>query len=106
MRFHCGCYGNKVTIAVRYEADAYSPKEPSYQIWTQYDFKTKKLKSEMYLTQTHRLRLTGLMKQAALVNVGSQFRRLAQEDYQIDFFQESSVTFIRNRSFFEWRFIK
>ena len=30
----------------------------------------------------------------------------SQEDYQIDFFQESSVTFMRNGSFFKWRFIK
>ena len=39
-------------------------------------------------------------------SLGLQFRRLAQKDYQIDFFQESSVTFIGNRSLFEWRFIK
>ena len=44
---------------------------------------------------------TGLKPELSL-----HFRRLAQEDYQIDFFQESSVTFIRNPSFFKWRFIK
>ena len=35
LRFHCGCYGNKVTIAMRYVADAYCLKESPYQIWTQ-----------------------------------------------------------------------
>ena len=34
---HCCCYGNLVTIATKYVADAYCPKEPPYQIWTQYD---------------------------------------------------------------------
>ena len=29
---HCGCYGNLVSIAMRYVADAYRPKEPPYQI--------------------------------------------------------------------------
>ena len=31
--------GNLVTIAVRYVADAYHPKEPPYQIWTQYNIR-------------------------------------------------------------------
>ena len=26
LRFHCGCYGNKVTLAMRYVADAYCLK--------------------------------------------------------------------------------
>ena len=34
-------------------------------------------------------------------SLGLQFRGLAQEDYQIDFFQESSVTFVRNRPLFQ-----
>ena len=29
---HCGCHGNLVSIAMRYVADAYHPKEPPYQI--------------------------------------------------------------------------
>ena len=33
------------------------------------------------------------------LGLGLQFIRLAQEDYQIDFFQESSVSFIRNHFF-------
>ena len=28
---------NQVTKAMRYVADAYSPKEPPYKIWTPYD---------------------------------------------------------------------
>ena len=32
LRFHCGCYGNKVTIAMRYVADAYCLKESPHQI--------------------------------------------------------------------------
>ena len=40
--YYRGCHGNLVTIATRYVADAYCPKEPPYQIWTQYD-KTKEL---------------------------------------------------------------
>ena len=35
--FYSGCHGDLVTIAPRYVADAYCPKEPPYQIWTQYD---------------------------------------------------------------------
>ena len=31
-RFHCGCYDNYVTIAMRYWADAYCLKESPYQI--------------------------------------------------------------------------
>ena len=34
---HCSCHGNLFTIATKYVADAYCPKEPPYQIWTQYD---------------------------------------------------------------------
>ena len=37
--YYSGCHGNLVTIATRYEADAYCPKEPPYQIWTQYDLR-------------------------------------------------------------------
>ena len=36
--YHCGCHGNLVTIATRYAADAYLPKEPpnmdSFQLKT------------------------------------------------------------------------
>ena len=28
LRFHFGCHGNQVTIAMSYVADAYHPKEP------------------------------------------------------------------------------
>ena len=31
-----GWHGNLVAIAMRYVADTYLPKEPPYQIWTQY----------------------------------------------------------------------
>ena len=37
--FYSGCYGNLVTIAMRYVADAYCPKEPPYQIWIEYAFR-------------------------------------------------------------------
>ena len=32
MTYYCGCHDNLVTIAMRYVADAYCPKEPPYQI--------------------------------------------------------------------------
>ena len=35
--YYYGCHGNLVTIATRYVADAFCPKESPYQIWTQYD---------------------------------------------------------------------
>ena len=38
LMYHCGYYGNLVTIATRYVADAYHLIEPPYQICTQYDF--------------------------------------------------------------------
>ena len=56
--YYCGCHGNLVTIATRYVADAYCPKEPPYQIWTQYDLRQRSYKANMYLTQTHRLSQT------------------------------------------------
>ena len=40
---HCGCHCNLVTKATENVADAYHPKEPPYQICTQYCFKTKEL---------------------------------------------------------------
>ena len=43
MTYYYGCHGNLVTIAMRYVADAYCPKDPPYQIWTQYNLKTKDL---------------------------------------------------------------
>ena len=41
LTYHCGCQGNLVTIAMRYAADAYHPKEPPYQIWTRYDIRQR-----------------------------------------------------------------
>ena len=41
LMFHSGCHGNQVSIATRYEADAYCPKEPPYQMWTQYDLRQR-----------------------------------------------------------------
>ena len=32
LTYHSGCHGNLVTIATRYEADAYYPKEAPHQI--------------------------------------------------------------------------
>ena len=51
LTYYCSCQGNLVTIATRYVADAFCPKEPLYQL------KTKKLQSKMYLTQTLTCRL-------------------------------------------------
>ena len=39
LTYHYGCHGNLGTIATRYVADAYCPKEPPYQIWTQYNLR-------------------------------------------------------------------
>ena len=41
LMYHCGCHGNPVTIAMRYVADPCHPKEPPYQIWTQYDIRQR-----------------------------------------------------------------
>ena len=41
LTYYCNCHGNLVTIAVRYVADTYCPKEPDYQIWTQYDVRQR-----------------------------------------------------------------
>ena len=41
LMFHSGCHGNWVTIAARYVADSYCPKQPPYQIWTQYDLRQR-----------------------------------------------------------------
>ena len=38
---HCGCHENLVIIAMRYMADAYCPKQPPYQVWTQYNFRER-----------------------------------------------------------------
>ena len=35
--FHFGCHGNQVSIAMRYEADAYCPSQALCQLWTQYN---------------------------------------------------------------------
>ena len=39
LMFHSGCHGNWVTIAARYVADSYCPKQPPCQIWTQYNLR-------------------------------------------------------------------
>ena len=52
---HCSCHGNLVTIATKYVAYAYCPKEPAYNM-DSIRVKTKELQSKMYLTQTLRLR--------------------------------------------------
>ena len=39
--YYCGCHGNLVTIATRILADAYCPKEPPYQVWTQCNFRQR-----------------------------------------------------------------
>ena len=36
LMYCCSCHGNLVTTAMRYMADAYSPKEPPCQLWAQY----------------------------------------------------------------------
>ena len=43
LMFQSGRHGNQVSIATRYDADAYRPNEPPYQIWTQLRLKTKEL---------------------------------------------------------------
>ena len=43
LKYHCGCYGNLVTMAMRYVADTYHPKEPPYQIVDSLQHKTKEL---------------------------------------------------------------
>ena len=35
LTYYCGCHGNLVIIATRFLADAYCPKEPPQQVWTQ-----------------------------------------------------------------------
>ena len=39
--YYCGCHGDLVTIAMRYVAVAYCPKEPPYQISIQYDLRQR-----------------------------------------------------------------
>ena len=41
LRFHSGRQGNHVTMARRYVTDSYCPKEPPYQISTQYDLRQR-----------------------------------------------------------------
>ena len=41
LMFHSGCHGNQVSIATRYETDAYCPKESPYQMWTQSNLRQK-----------------------------------------------------------------
>ena len=41
LMFYFGCYGNLVTIAMRYMADAYCPNESPYQIWTKYGLRLR-----------------------------------------------------------------
>ena len=54
LMLHSGCHGDQVSIAMRYEADAYCPKEPPYQMWTQYDLRQRSYKVKCILL---RLRL-------------------------------------------------
>ena len=46
LTYYCGCHGNLVTIATRYVADAYCPKEPPYQIWTQSNLRQRSYKAK------------------------------------------------------------
>ena len=46
LTYYCGYHGNLVTIATRYVADAYCPKEPLCQIWTQYDLRQMSYKAK------------------------------------------------------------
>ena len=39
--YYCGCHGNLAAIALKYVVDAYCPKEPPYQISTQYDLRQR-----------------------------------------------------------------
>ena len=41
LTFDSGCHGNWITIAMRYVADAYLPKEAPYQIRTEIDLKQR-----------------------------------------------------------------
>ena len=41
LMFHSGCHGNQVSTVMKYEADAYCPKEPLYKMWTQYDLRQR-----------------------------------------------------------------
>ena len=58
LTYHCGCYGNLVTIATMYVADVYRPKEPPLLNMDLIRGKMKELQSKMYSTQIHRLGLT------------------------------------------------
>ena len=49
LTYYCGCHGNLVTIATRYVADAFCPKEPPYQIWTQCDLRQRSYKAKCRL---------------------------------------------------------
>ena len=42
-QYDCGYHGNLVTIAARYVIDAYLPKGPPYQIWTQSKLRQKRV---------------------------------------------------------------
>ena len=44
LTYHCGCHGNLVTIATRYVADAYCPKEAQCQILNQYGLRQRSYK--------------------------------------------------------------
>ena len=41
LMFYSDFHGNLVTITTRYVADSYCPKEPPYQICTQYDLRQR-----------------------------------------------------------------
>ena len=41
LRFHVGCHGNEVTIAMRHVADAYHFKKPPYKMCALYDLRER-----------------------------------------------------------------
>ena len=46
LTYYCGCHGNLIAIATRYVVDVYCPKEPPYQIWTQYNLRQRSYKAK------------------------------------------------------------
>ena len=50
LTYHCGCHGNLVTIAVRYVADAYCPKEAPHRIRSQHDQELESYKLDVAIS--------------------------------------------------------
>ena len=65
LTYHCGCLDNLVTMATRYVADAYCPKEPPYQIWTLYNLRQWSNKCRVKYQESS----TGYIKYLDLINV-------------------------------------